>query len=806
MNQERETKWGRREFLTAAGAAAGGLTLAGCSEKGDPYALEKSGVPGESTWSRGEEKWIATACGMCAAGCGIRVRVVEGRAVKIEGHPDCPLNRGGVGPKGQSGLQLLYHPDRIRGPLRRDGARGSGSWKRVSWDDALGEIGRALRELRSQGESRGVVVLDGEPRGMMPQLWDRFLEAYGSPNHIDHHSATDGGKVLATAYMHGVPELPAYDWENTQYVLGFGASLFESWCQSIHFMRAAVHMRRGVPGRRAKFVQVSPRFSVTAARADEWVPIEPATYGALALGLAHVLIKEDLYDEAFVRDHTFGFEPWKDEEGKAHRGFRDLVLEDYPPDKVSPITGVPVETIVRLAQEMAAHRPAISLADGGAAAATNGLGTAMAIHALNALLGNLERPGGMIVQRAAPLAPWKAVEADETARKNRQAPRIDGTGDGACPLGRGFIQGLPETVLSGNPYPVKALFLYRSNPVFSKPDGRRWAEAIQKIPLVVSFSPLPDESTFWADFILPESTYFERWEIVEPVPSVGHPVVTFRQPVVAPLYDTMAAGDALIRLANAVGSPVADAFPWESYRKALEERIKGFLGKEGSTAATKMSALIKGLQKDGGWWAPGYSFEKWETAFPTPSGKFEFYSREIAGRLAKAFPDAAALEKHLAGAGVATRGDDLCLPHWEPPRFSGSAGAYPFVLVVYRGINYAEGGVRHIPGLRELPGSGRLTWKERIELNPEDARHLGIDDGTPVRVESPAGVRVLYAQIFAGVRPGTVALPLGHGPWPPEPTLQVAGGYGLLDNLSDPLGGILALQGTRVRILKEEGV
>ncbi|MGD0090530.1 MAG: molybdopterin-dependent oxidoreductase, partial [Planctomycetota bacterium] len=638
----------------------------------------------------------------------------------------------------------------------------------------------------------------------------------GSPNHFDHRSMSDGGKMLAMSFMQGVPELPAYDWERTRYVLSLGASLFESWCETIHFMRASSYLRRGLPGQRVKLVQVSPRFSTTAAKADEWVPIEPATYGALALGLAHVLVRDKLCDQAFLQDHTFGFEDWKDANGKQHRGFRDLLLKDYPPEKAASLSGVPVETIVRLAHEMAEHHPAIVLDDGGADAATNGLGTAMAIHALNALLGNLERPGGLLVQRTAPLAPWPAVQLDEVAALYRTTPRLDGAGGSACPLGRSSIQSLPEALLAGKPYPVKALILYKSNPVFSKPEGQRWIEALEKVPLVVSCSPLHDESTCWADLVLPDHTYLERWEIVEPAPSVGYPCTGLRQPVVPPLYNTLATGDLVIKLAQAVGAPTDKALAWKDYREACLERLKGLLALPlspslaregvgrggGSPAATELPELTKELQRTGGWWAPGVSYEQWETAFRTPSGKFEFYSQGIATRLAEVYPQSQ-LDEHLAATGVVTRGDDLCLPHWEPPRLAGTADKHPFILVPYRAIDYAEGGARQVPWLQELPLGGRQAWKEQIELNPVDAQRLGVRDGEWAWVESPAGQRRLRVCEHPGVRVGTASLPLGRGILPPLPSKQeVSGGYGILANLSDPLAGIFALQGTRVRIRK----
>lgn len=784
--------------LTAAGAGA----VAGCRTNVGPQPV--SPVP--LGWNRGEERWVATTCGQCPAGCGIKVRVYEGHAVKIEGNPDHPVNGGGLGPKGQSGLQMLYHPDRIRGPLRRDGPRGSGRWTPITWNAAIGLLAAGLRELRDNGEPQGLVVIDGEPRGLVPRLWSRFLVAYGSPNHITHASTGDGASALARTYMQGATELPGYDWRNTEYLLGFGVSLFESWCQTIHMSRASSVMHRGRAGRRAKFVHVSPDFSVTAAKADEWIPIEPGTYGALALGLAHVFVRDNLYDAAFVRDHTFGFEAWRDKDGHTHRGFRDLVSANYPPQKVERITGIPAKTIERLAREMSAHRPAVALGDAAASNATNGLGTAMAIHALNGLVGSIERPGGVLTHRAVPPS-WNAVDADAVAQRGLAAERIDGQGTKACPLGSGAIQHVPDAVLSGRPYPVKALMLYRSNPVFSKPEGAKWRAAMAKIPLVVSCSPLPDESTLWADLILPDHTYLERWEVVEPAPSSGRPIVGFRQPVVRPHHDTLATGDVVIRLARALGAPVGDAFAWKDYREAVTDQV-GALASSMSAGkdAPDRDALLTRMQLQGGWWKDEYAFERWQDAFDTPSRKFEFYSQSIASRLSALFPEKDALESHLASRGVSARGDDLCLPHWEPPHFAGAPEEFPFLLMPRRGINYADGGVRHLPWLRELPGAGLLAWDETIEVHPDDAQRLGVAEGDRVWVESPANTRRMRIHVRAGTRPGTVGLPLGHGPWPPKPDdSPAAGGHGLLVALSDPLAGVHATQATRVRLRKEDG-
>ncbi|HTL52102.1 MAG TPA: molybdopterin dinucleotide binding domain-containing protein, partial [Planctomycetota bacterium] len=468
---------------------------------------------------------------------------------------------------------------------------------------------------------------------------------------------------------------------------------------------------------------------------------------------------------------------------------------------VAEVTGIPASSIELLAHQMSAHAPAVAFADGQAAAATNGLGTAMAIHALNALLGNCERPGGVWVQRKAPLTPWAAVVADEAAKTGAAMPRLDGAGTAAAPLSASFIQNLPANILAGAPYPIQALFLYKSNPVFSKPAGAQWKAALEKVPLVVSFSPFRDESTFWADYLLPEGTYLERWEIVEPVPNVRYPIVGLRQPVVEPVYNVKSTGDVVISLAQAIGGSVAAAFPWKGYKPAQIERLKGlFAAKSGSVVEEKFGAFGQKIQEVGGWFDNKLAPEDWETAFKTPSGKFEFYSQAIAKQLAALKSDE--FSAKLAAQGVVTTGDDLCLPHWEPPRYEGDAKDHQWILVPYRGVEYAEGGARHLPWLVELPIAGRRAWHQRVELTPLDASALGLAEGDLVDVSTKAGGARLTVQLVSGIGPGMVGLPLGHGHWPPRPEDALVGGYGLLANKSDPLAGILSMQETRVRISK----
>src|SRR5512140_3625561 len=448
----------RRGFLKAAAipAIAG---AAGCKalERGYPesYGADKPPVPGSAAWNAGEERLIKSACLQCPGGCGIQVRVVEGRAVKIDGNPAFPTNQGGLCPKGQNGLQVLYDPDRIKWPLKRVGERGSGKWARISWDAAIAEVAGRLASLRAAGEAHRLAFLGGRYRGHMRPLVKRFLRAYGTPNDIDAETL-GGHDEIVHEVTQGVRERLAYDWERTRYVLVFGAGFVESFVPTAMMLRIHGQMRTGRPGERAKFVQIEPRCGVSAARADEWVCLKPGTDAALALGIAHVMVKGGLYDKAFVAEHGLGFEPWTDRNGRAHEGWKDLVLSRYSPAEASKICGVSAARIERLGREFAASGPSVAILGRGAVSHANGLYTGMAIHALNALAGSLGKKGGALVQERPPFSAWPEPEIDEAARRSLERPRIDVSAH-TPPLATSGMAALDGPLASGKPYPLAAL-------------------------------------------------------------------------------------------------------------------------------------------------------------------------------------------------------------------------------------------------------------------------------------------------------------------------------------------------------------
>ena len=315
-------KFSRRDFLKlgAVSAAAGaGLTALGTDKKTLPEQ------PGSL-----EEHIVKTTCALCPSGCGLDVRVVNGKAVKVEGNPLHPLNQGVCCLKGQTSLEVLYSPERIGHPKLQTGERGSGDWKEISWEEALDLVAGKMTELRVAGKPHSVACMHGELRGQMRQVLNRFMRAYGSPNVISRESLGEGTARMATWLSQGVNGIPVYDINNSNYVLAFGGNLLESSRNLIGYLGGTAFMRRGRP-QRGKLVTVHPRLSITGIKADEWIPIRPGTYGALALGMANVILNSKLYDEDFVRDYTFGFEDFEDADGIGHQGFKSMVLENLYP-------------------------------------------------------------------------------------------------------------------------------------------------------------------------------------------------------------------------------------------------------------------------------------------------------------------------------------------------------------------------------------------------------------------------------------------------------------------------------------------
>lgn len=743
----------RRDFIKLGGVVgAGTLIVDGCNK---PLKTAAKMVP-EDVPIPGAEDWFPSVCTECAGGCGLLVRMVEGNARKVEGNPLHPINQGKTCARGQAVLQRLYNPDRLQRPLKQTGSRGDkNGWKEITWDEALNMVAGTLRALRQQEQAHALAFLTGALRGHMPVLIARFMGAYGSPNYIVHEPFGNAAVLLANQLNMGYGAFAAHDIENTNFLLSFGANFLETYRSPVRYNLGYGHMRQGRPGLRGRVVQVESRFSLTAANADEWLPSKPGAEGAVALAIAYVMIKENLYDKDFVAAQTHGFD-----------AFKEAVLADYAPDKVAAYSEVPVEKIQAVARRFASTRPSLALGGDSAAAQTNGVTAMMAVNALNALVGIIGKPGGLFFDPPPPLAALPEAPKDAVAAK----------GLSMAPVAGDRTASVAERLLGGRPYPIQAMFLYETNPVFTEPGAAAFRKALQKIPFVVSFSAFQDESTALADLILPEMTPLERWVDDIPAPGIGIPTVTVAKPALKPLYkDTQATGDFLLTLAKNLGGDVAAALPWPTYAELLKASCQGlFQQKRGSVVEEDFESFWETLQQKGGWWDPTY---KKDVVFKTPSGKFEFQP-----------PAVSAL--HSAAA------------------FEGDASAYPFHLHIYRSMALTDGRGANQPWLQELPDPmTSIAWNNWVEISAKDAQALGLKDDDWVWVESALGKIKLPVQIYIGTMPGVVNIPVGQGH---ETYGRYAGARGanplsIVTRLTEPLSGASAWAATRVKITKAGG-
>ena len=792
---------GRRGFFKLTLASAAAVRLAdGGGQLGN--VLEATAT--DERVPDGVEKYVTTACARCPGGCGARVRLIDARAVKLEGNQLHPVSGGGLCPVGQAALQALYSPDRVHSPLRRVGARGAGHWQAIGWDTAMGILAGELRALRAAGRPDALMLALGGADAAVSDLLRRFARAYGTP-HVLGPLPADGSE-LALWLMQGVRRPAAYDLENARYILSFGVPLLEGWGSPVRQMRALARIRQGTPGRRGKLVQFEPRLSPTAARADEWVPTTPGTEAALALGIASVLVAEGRYDRAFVEERTFGFDDWSDGAGK-HRGFRAVLLEDYPPAAVARITGVPEESIRRIALEFVAFGPGLAI--GPARCAGLDLRGAMAVHALNALAGAIERRGGVVVSPEPPAPEWPEPVLDDVAQRGTRARPLGGAGPLA---GAGTFSDLARAPAAERP---RTLLVWDADPLFTGPDPEGMRRALEAIPFVACLAPFLDETAAHADLVLPTHVFPEAAVETQPVPGLPRLVVGIGQAAVKPAHDTRPAGDIVLDLAHRIGGATAAAFPWHDQGEVLVSRVTALqhtrggaafgagptdapssagsgTGKSPATDPPKGGATAPADYRDelaakGGWIGPDYTYADWARVLRTPSGKLEFFSQTLRAALAAA-PDGTAV---AAALGLRADDDALYLPHDASRPEPGDPASYPLRLHVFTTLALGDGACANEPFLQEIIAPHlHVSWDSWAELNPATATRLGIADGAPIWVESPVGRVRVHARWFAGVVPDTIAVVLGQGH---ERLGRYARGKGanvaaLLPATPDPLG------------------
>ena len=736
----------RRSFLALSVGGAVGTALTPLPWKiQDDLAIWTQMWPWTPWPPDGENTYAHTVCTLCGGGCGITLRKVGERAVKIEGRKDYPTNAGGACNLCMAGLQKLYGPSRIPYPMKRVGERGSNQWARISWDEGISLVAEHLGEIRQAGAPETVGFLTSRKYGSTADLLDRFMRAFGSPNFMVTPSMEDA-HAMTLKRMHGVDGRLGFDLQNADYILSFGSGLIEGWGNTAYMIRIHSHWQ----DTGATLKQVEPRLSNTAAKADQWIPVAPGTEGLLALGVAYVILKESLYDYDFVNNYASGFE-----------AFRNAVLGAYSPGNVSKQTGVDQSTIVTLAREFARARRPLALCGRGQGTVPGALGEYVAVHALNALVGNLNRPGGVWALPQPGMDGWAAPTLDAQAEAGLAKPRLDGAGSAAYPFADQLFSRFPQASKSGRPYALKALLVHGANPAYSLPGSEAMRQALKQIPFIVSFAAHLDETAQMADVLLPDHAHLERWEAVGVAGGYHRPMVGLARPVVAPQLETMAIEEALLRLSAALGGSVSASMPWENIEACLQAGLP---------------SRWRVLTQKGYWVDEAFRPDNWSAAFPTPSGKFDF----------------------------SASGSDL-RALFTTPQPEGGDGSYNLKLIPYDSVRIAGGPVGSPPFMIKTVSDTVLQDKTLlVEVNPETARAAGFGEGDPAVLKTPLGSATVRVHLADGLMPGLVAMPrgLGHTAYSRFLAEKGVNANALIGPVEDPVSGLDAAWGILASLVK----
>lgn len=581
----------RRKFLKISTAAVG--TVAAVAGPLNSF------VNGAIKINHEKEKGIRTVptyCDMCFWKCGAIAYVRDGELWKVEGNPLDPLSSGRLCPRGTGGVGAHTDPDRLKSPLLRKSVRGKDEWVQVTWEEAIDYIAQKMLKIKSQYGPEAIALFS---HGIGGTFFKHTIKAFGSPNisapsFAQCRGPRDVGFRLTFGEDVSSPERT--DIKNSKCLVLIGSHLGENMhnTQVQEFSEAVEN--------HASIIVVDPRFSVAAGKAKYYLPIKPGTDLALLLAWMNVIVKEKLYDIDYVNKYGFGFDQFAAE------------ISSYTPEWAYPETGIDPDVIRETAREMARYKPA-TLVHPGRHVTWYGddAQRSRAIALLNALLGSWGRKGGFYTPASMdvpqyPYPPYPVSEKGKVDNPDHKYPFAHET----------ITTGIREATLTGKPYPVKGWFVYATNLLHALPNENETIEAIKKLDLMVVIDVIPSEIAGWADVVLPESVYLERHDDLN-VEWFREPFISIRQPVIDSPNDQKPNWWMAKKLAEKLG--LGSYYRW----KDIEEYYNYRLTAAGySLTELKKNGIIKGEMQ------PIYFDEGVPAEFPTPSGKIEFYSLQLA--------------------------------------------------------------------------------------------------------------------------------------------------------------------------------
>lgn len=684
--------------------------------------------------------WIPTACYQCKAECAIEARVEDGVIKEIRGNPK---GRGKACVKGMAGVSLEYSPDRITHPLKRVGKRGEGKFERIGWDEAMDMMAGKLAELRDRGEAHKLTA-SFFPHSITDPKW-RFLDAYGGfiNTALPH---CDSAKIIAfIKAMGGVPNHhipPAYDTVPPGGIMILAGRHAFGCLDDAAVPRDILDAKE----RGAKLVVIDPIYTVDAAKADWWIPIRPSGDTALFMGMINHIITNKLYDRKFV-------EKW------IREGDFDKLADyaaDKTPEAMSKICDVPAKDIIKLA-EMCAEAPSVGVDSFKGIMLGQALDFGHAWTMLLALTGNIDNPGGQPLPMVTPMSPVEPVPTGPDLSElgwHRTGPNRDMFDKYSFIMEPTWYQA--QAIKDDG---LKVLITAECNPALTEMGQNEWRKAVcmpgeggeeYKLEMLVSSEIMMSETSKYADLVLPDKSYFERWELLY-MPwwyNFGQGVL-LRQPVVDAPGECRHSNEVFIDLGKRL---TPEYFAFRDDVEFYDIQLAG------------LGLSVNKLQERGGIWTTRtMGFRKYEQmgGFGTPSKKVHLY-----------WEDLEAVDQAMPRPGLAAE-------------YAEDADEYPFILVSYRTIFHQGSGqwTHNNPQLRD-PVSG--MYENPVLINAAKAKSMGINTGDILTLRSRSGEVEAKAKLTERIRPDCLGLHHGFG----SATGRVAvTGEGVSDNTLIPDSG-----------------
>lgn len=649
---------------------------------------------------------VRSHCRICHGGCGVLVHVEDGRVVRIEGDPQSPISRGTLCPKGLASVQLAYHPDRLLHPIKRKGAKGEGKWEKITWDEAYEILTGKMRKFKTEYGPESIVLGYGTGRDNEAFIY-RFANLLGTPNVLTAGHMCYGPRVSTSIITCG--NLPVCDYEgNPRCVMVWGNNAIVSNPDEYKGLYLSEALAKG-----AKLIVVDPRFTKLADRSDLWLQIRPGTDAALALGMAHGIVEEGLYDKAFVEGWVYG---WKEFTKR---------LESYPPRRVSEITWIPEEKIREAARLFATTKPACIQWGVAIEQSINCVDNNRSLIALAAITGNLDVPGGMVFYVPPPTMSASQFGAHQMLPPEQRKKRLGGDrfrlADAFAILNPRYVW---DAILTERPYPVKMLFLISSNPLMTRAQALMVEEALRAVEFLVVSDFFLTPTAQLADLVLPAATWLEMDYVAEFWKRHGY--VLARRKVIQ-VGACKSDHEMLLELGNRMGQG-------EHWWPTLRDALNAILAPSGLTFDEFAEiGYLRGKMEYRKYLRKGFS---------TPTRKVELYSTRMK-----------------------EWGYDPLPQFREPPESPVSrpdlAKDYPYILITgMRPTAFFHSEHRQIPWLREL------LPEPLVEIHPETAKREGIEEGDWVAIESPRGRCYQRAKLTLGLDPRVIAAQ--HAWWFPE--------------------------------------